>query len=279
VSTQRLYLIAGFLWALLLGPAVALAVAAASAGAAWLFIFGDDPWPPVAQWFILLSAIGGGLVAAAAALWSGYQLSRWKQSHRPATVVDERRRAIVLLVVPITLILVIAAKVWFDANSYRRALEIASQREAAFADLVGDSQAVVAISIKQTSGDTLQAIVRTAGEREGKHRLTWLVMPSSSDHVLLDGSRDLKLDRGNSEIPLAISMRNLAGRYREIVLGGQGGVLVDEPFRLTVVIEPILTRAEATNLPPGELRRLGTTDSPLRSEQTAFFPVHFTIAR
>jgi hypothetical protein len=278
VSTQRLYLIAGFLWALLLGPAVALAVAAASAGAAWLFIFGDDPWPPVAQWFILLPAIGGGLVAAAAALWSGYQLGRW-QSHRPATVMDERRRAIVLLVAPITLILVIAAKLWFDANSYQQALEIASQREAAFADLVGDSQAAVAISIEQTSADTLQAIVRAAGEREGKYHLTWQVMPSSSDHVLLDGSRDLKLDRGNSEIPLAISMRNLAGRYREIVLGGQGGVLVDEPFRLTVVIEPILTRAEATNLPPGELRRLGTTDSPLRSEQTAFFSVHFTIAR
>jgi hypothetical protein len=72
-------------------------------------------------------------------------------------------------------------------------------------------------------------------------------------------------------------MNDLQRQYQAVVLNGRGGVLVDEPFRLEVSFGPVLTRQESLNLPPGEQRRLESTASPLRTEGSVPFPVHFTI--
>ena len=40
--------LAALLWAFIAGLSIALVLFGISMGAAWLFIFGDDPWP---DWF------------------------------------------------------------------------------------------------------------------------------------------------------------------------------------------------------------------------------------
>ena len=52
----------------------------AAAGAAWIFLFGDDPWPAWSGPAIMLVAVGGGL------LWGlGIGMTVWRATGRMGT--------------------------------------------------------------------------------------------------------------------------------------------------------------------------------------------------
>ena len=91
----------------------------------------------------------------------------------------------------------------------------------------------------------------------------------------MTGDRMLKLRQGDDEVAIAFSTDELQRQYQSVVLGGRGGVLIDEDFHFDVVLYPL---HENLALPPGEQRRLETGDSPLRSRETASFHSRFTIA-
>lgn len=57
------------------GWAGLVTVGGGAAGIAWIFLFGDDPWPPWSQWLIMGVALVGMLAGAA-----GLGLAAWRAS-------------------------------------------------------------------------------------------------------------------------------------------------------------------------------------------------------
>jgi hypothetical protein len=105
---RHLYALMYALPALLAAVIAAALLLAASAGALWLFVFGDDPWPRFAETLLTATFVGSGLTLWAALLAAAYAVGKAEES-RPAL-----NRAHVWLSVALTAGLagLIAARVW-----------------------------------------------------------------------------------------------------------------------------------------------------------------------
>lgn len=273
--THRLYFLASIFWALLLGPLVAMAVVAFSAGLGWLYVFGDNSWPEASSKVIFLLGLASGLLVAAAVIWTGYKVGRQKIG--AANPAFERRRAIALLALPLFLAVLTGLYFWNEARNFREAMKIAVLREALFAELVSEIHKIVEVSIELDADEILRARVRTSGTREGEYQLSWKVSDTGFSRALLNGDESLSLRAGVNEANISFSLEQLRLQYRVTVLRGIGGALVDEPFRFEVVQKPVLTLREQAMLPPGERVRLSVGESPLKSARSTTFPVQFFI--
>jgi hypothetical protein len=276
MNVRGLYLAAGVLWAILLGPLAFVLVFAASAGVAWLYLFGDNPWPTSAEWLLLLPAIFASLLSVVAIIWLSDRRGRQRVSSAPAGSATEMRRAGTLAIIPFLAVVLIGAMLWLRARQYDDSVNAATAREGAFADLLGSNRKIISIDIANSTG-IVNGTVRLSGTREGPYRLTWRVVPSTSTASVLTQSATLQLARGQNDLPIAFSTDELQRQYRAIVLHGRGNALVDELFRLEVALDPVLSQREISQLPPGEQRRMETIGSALRSQGIAQFPVRFTI--
>ena len=83
INRRHVYVLLFAVPALLLSIIAAALMLAASAGALWLFVYGDDPWPNMAN--VLLGAI---FLLVAAALWLAllfvaYTVGRQQEGERP----------------------------------------------------------------------------------------------------------------------------------------------------------------------------------------------------
>lgn len=273
MTLRQLYLLAGILWALVLAPMVLLAIVGMGAGVAWLYLFGDEPWPEAAEQALIVLGLIGGLGTAVAAVWLGYHQGRDRHA---APTTREWQRAVALSAAPVVLALLVGAGLWLRARDYEQAMTVAVTREAAFADFVGANKKLAALTLADTQ-DTIRASARISGSRLGAYRLTWRVIPSSSRTAIVEGSRSLQLGAADEDVSLDFSTDELRSRYQDVVLGGRGGALIEEPFLLEIILNPVLTQDEILGLPPGERFRLEKADSPLRSRQSAEFPVRFLI--
>jgi hypothetical protein len=276
MNVRGLYLAAGVLWAILLGPLAFVLVFAASAGFAWLYLFGDNPWPASAEWLLLLPAIFAGVLTAAAVIWLSDGRGRQRAASAPAASASERRRAGTLALIPVVALVLIGAAFWLRARQYDDTVNAATAREAAFAELLGSKRKITSIDIANSTG-IVNGTVRLSGTREGPYRFSWRVVPSTSEAPVLTHEATLQLARGQNDLPIAFSIDELQRQYRVIVLHGRGNALVDELFRLEVALDPVLNQREISQLPPGEQRRMETGNSALRSQGTAQLPVRFTI--
>src|SRR5882672_4161184 len=97
LKLRRLYLIARVFWALLLGAAAALAVVGVGAGIAWLFLFGDEPWPAAVEWILPLLGLAAGLIVALAVVRLGSRYASGREAAAAADPARERRKAWALL--------------------------------------------------------------------------------------------------------------------------------------------------------------------------------------
>ena len=275
INLRRTYLIASLLWALVLGPAVALGVFAFGAGVSWLYLFGDDQWPRAVQWLLPFIASSAGLITAVGAVWFGYAHGR----RLPNSDVEysEPRNAILLVIAPIVILAVAALSIWARTSAYQEAMTIATAREARFLDLAASNQRIGSLRVEYDNDEDLRAIVELTGSREGVYRLAWRVSPSSLDYAVIADSRVLELDGGASREEIGFSLGELRSGYQMGILSGGTGVLVDEPFEFDASLEPVLSAEEIADLPPGEQRILGTEDSPLASFASASFSVSFLI--
>jgi hypothetical protein len=99
-----------------------------SAGVAWLFVFGDNPWPPVTESVLLLLGIAGAVLVAIAVIRTWYIWGKERDGSPSPNSKSERRRAMALLIAPASLMLFVVAALWLsDRNSPLR-----SQRAARF---------------------------------------------------------------------------------------------------------------------------------------------------
>ena len=279
MKLRHRYLIAGIAWASVMGPATAFLLFGFAAGASWLWLFGDDPWPEATQWALPLIGLIGGAVAAFICIFIAYNYGRAQESLPQANARTERRKVIVLTITPLALLVLFGINAGRESREYARDMEIAAQREAAFAALTGARHRIAAVTLDQSENDRFRATIRIKGKRAGEYRLHWQVVDSGLKTALAAGNDVIRLQPGESETEIAFTLDELARSYRAKVLHGRGGVLVEEPFRLHLLLTPLFTETECEALSPGERRRLDTSDSPLRSLKSIKFPVRFIIDR
>jgi hypothetical protein len=277
INLRRIYLVASLLWALILGPAVALGVFALGAGVAWLYLFGDDPWPHAVEWVLPLIALCAGSTTALAVLWFGYSQGRRLTASGAVVGFAEWRNAIMLVIAPVVLLAFVALLVWARTSAYQEAMTIATARESQFVDLAARNQRIDSLSVVYDGEEEFIAAVSISGSREGLYRLAWRVSPSSFDIAIMADSRELELQQEQSQTEISFSIAELRTQYQAQILNGGTGVLVDELFEFDAVLEPILSTEEISDLPPGEQRRLGSEGSPLTSSASSNFPVYFLI--
>lgn len=277
MKLRRQYLIVGIAWAVLLGPLMAFVLFGFAAGASWLWLFGDDPWPQATRWVLPLIGLVGGVLAALACIVVADSYGRRREALPPATLHGERRRVLLLIATPVVLAAFVGAKAWWEGREYSEAMALATQREAGFAALVGARHKIAGLTVDGSAEGTFRAKARLAGERQGDYRLSWRVVDTAFGAALAVGERIIRLQPGGRAVEIAFTLDELARSYKAKVLDGAGGVLVDESFQLEVWLVPVLSEGERQELPPVERYRLATGDTSLRAEMSTEFPVRFVL--
>jgi hypothetical protein len=87
----------------------------------------------------------------------------------------------------------------------------------------------------------------------------------------------MELRPGDREITLVLETPLVARRYRERVLAGRGGVLVENELPLLVALQPLLSPEELASLPGRERHNLEIGASTLRVELERGVPFRFTL--
>lgn len=273
------YLVVGALWALILGLCACLLLVGFSAGVSWLWIFGDDPWPEATRWVLPLIGVIGGILVALTCMVVAKSYGRKREALPRTTSRGDQRKVFALLITPLVLLLLVGLYGWTKSREYAEAVKAAAQREAVFAAIVGARHRVAGIAVDQGADHRFRAEVQLAGDREGDYRLSWRVVGTSFGAEVAAGDRQVWLQPGERRIGISFTLDELARSYRVRVLNSRGGVLVEEPFRLDVTLDPVLSETERGELPLGEQRRLDTGESPLRSQKSTRFPVRFIVRR
>lgn len=256
-----------------MGLAVSLETAAFLFGVGWLFVFGDDPWPAAAGPAILATAIAAGLVPAFLLGWLGRRLGIAFESEGRQRLRARRRGWTVLALAVVAVIVGVSAAM---AGSLRDRAERADRR-AAEHQLVELSERVHRIN--PTASRVEASFLRLAieGDREGAYTLEWTIRESVYDTELDAGARRLELPGESVVERVPIDVAAMREVYRATVLGGQGGVLVEEDFEARFRLLPLLRPEEAGRLPDTALQGLRLGQSDLISEATVPVPVRFEI--
>jgi hypothetical protein len=271
-----LYALVGAVWGLLAGLALAFELAGLMAGVSWLFLFGDDPWPETAGWYILAGplAVGAGALVACTAF--GFAYGRRQETAAPRAV---RRKGGRLLALGLGLWLALGFGAAIYQSREREARIDSTDREAAFEELRAASRTVGAVEPMPEEDGTIWVRIETEGARDGGYLLTWRLEEPTYRIDLLAGEREVRLSAGEPAVELALDLREIGHRYRaEVLHGSQARVLVDATLRLHLALEPRLDAGERARLPQRELGNLDRGFSQLRVETRAEIPVALDLA-
>lgn len=274
MRVRTLYMLAGASCGFVLGAFAALAAVSYGLGLSWLFLFGDDPWPENSGRVIL----GGGIAVFAAVflLLIGLGYRRGERLEARGAGADDVRRGAWLIAGSFALALVAVGAVALKARAEQRAILVRAAQDAAFAEL-HQRRHEITDWLSERREEAVDVHLLLAGSRGGRYRLSWVLSDGLYGTELLRDSTDLDLRPGAREITLELESALVASRYRERVLAGKGGVLVDDELPLRVTLEPLLSPAEAERLPSRERQNLSIGASALRYEIEHGVPFRFTL--
>ncbi len=272
MTLRILYTLVGLVLGGLAGLAVAFQVFAVAAGASWLFLFGDSPWPASAERYLLGIPVAAGLATLCAGVGIGYAAGR--RSEASANPQRARRRGHGLLLAGLALwLLVLVLALWqHERESSMRAT--AAVEEAAYQQMLQARHVVTGVRGIDSGAGALRLTLGLDGRRTGAYRLTWRLDEPLYGVTLLSGERHLALGPAAAPVELAFEIATLAARYRETVLKGRDDrVLVDGTLRLELSLEPVLDDEERRALPSREIGNLERGLSDLRFETKVDVPV------
>ena len=277
LKTRTIWMLAGLAWGLLVGLAVSLQTAAFLFGVGWLFIFGDNPWPAAVGPVVLSMSIAAGLVPAFLLGWIGRRLGIAFESESRQRLRARRRGWTVLAVAVGGAVLGVSAVVGGSLSERaERADQGAALRQ--LASLTAAVHRIDAASVVVTGSDPdVWLRIPIDGERDGAYVFEWAIVETLYDTDLDRGTRHLELTAGPVVESIPIDVARLRDVYREAVLQGQSGVLVDEDFEVRLRLRPELRPKESARLPDIAVRNLSLGQSELISEATVPVPVRFEI--
>ena len=274
-----LYLWAGIVWGLLLGSLAAWGVMAVAAGASWLYLFGDEPWPDAVGWVIPLIGLTVFLVVLVVFAALGLRHGREASRVGPGEARGRRIQGIRLLALGLLLGLALTAAVGARIADQHDARVLLERQGAWFETLLSERQSLVSLGVARAARDmSYDMTVGTTGARGGTYRLDWSLHATSYGATLTEGSAELELEPGDNRVRLPIDAGRIVRRYHEVALNGRDvHVEVDESFRLEAALSPLLGADELARLPPHEAHNLPLGQSALIDAKSASFPARFRI--
>ena len=280
MTLTRLYALTGAVWGLFIGALVGYGAMAVAAGASWLYLFGDSPWPASVEWIILAS---GGFTFAAAfvgCLWAGLRHGRAAERAGAKVAQVQRRRGVQLLGLGLGLILLLAAGLGAQTYMQDRARQTAAEQTAWFRHEVEGRQWLVSVRVKPAeSGVAFDMSITIRGQHAGAHSASWRIRSSTYNAVLAEGKAELELTRGENRAALEVDAFDLIGKYHEVALdNADADVEVAESFRLEISLTPVLGDEDLARMPPHEAHSLSLGQSDLIETGSFAFPAHFRIS-
>lgn len=280
MSRKGLYLAVGFVWGAVIGLGVALAVAAVAAGVAWLYLFGDAPWPDWAGWAILGTGAVAGLIAFTVCMIVARIVANRHDEGRAAGDGERRGSGFAWIL----LLAGLAAAGGFAWYEYGRQGDAERTREKAataarhFPMLLSETHRVAGIAIDWPGGGRDgSAQVALDGLRSGDYRFAWRVRDGLYERPLLAGEEEMRLTAGARQIDIPLPAQRIVDGYRELLNRQDANIMVDEPFLFEAQLWPVLSEEEISRMPAHEVQNLTLGQSPLIHRSSAEFQVRFSL--
>jgi len=150
-------------------------------------------------------------------------------------------------------------------------------QETAFASFAAGQHTIDRIEFFGWNADAGSAGIVMRGNRAGDYHISWTVTESTHGQVLAEGREMVSLGPGRRTVVIPLARDGLIEAYREKLVKGAGGVIVDEAFRLAATLEPALSPDESAVLPPREIQNLAIGRSSLRSVAGIDLPMSFQL--
>ncbi len=274
MRVRTLYALAGASWGSVLGALAAVPAVFYALGFSWLFVFGDDPWPESSGQVILVAGTAVFLAVFALLFGIGYRRGRRLEASGAGTA--EIRRGAWLVAGSFALGLGLVGAVVLKAGADDRAASIRAEQNAAFRELLNRRHEITDW-LSDAREESVAVHLILWGSRGGRYRLSWVLSDGLYGKELLRDSTDLALRPGERDISFVLETPLVARRYRERVLQGRGGVLVENDLPLLVTLEPLLSPEEQARLPSSERHNLEIGVSTLRFEMERGVPFRFMV--
>jgi len=251
---------AGGLMGLVAGSFVAIFAVGGVAGFLWLYVFGDNPWPPWAGWILAGAAVAVVLVGVAAGVKFGERLK---------ASVAWALAAIVLLVAASA----ISVKVSRDL-----ALSARKQKEdATLATLTRNCHRMSAVRpVSRADKSGWDVAIGFGGPRTGPYRLRMALRRGG--RVILSRESQIDLRYGESEQNFPLELSEVIAAYEGRVFTKDArNLAIEEAVELECTLEPILTPEEVFVLSSSDVQNLRLGQSPLIDKKKAALRVEFVV--
>jgi len=279
MSVRNPFVLAGALWGLVLGVCAGAAASGTTVAFAWLFMFGDSPWPAWAETAVLGVGLAVAVAVFLAILWLGVRFARRARAAPDSEAALLRRQARIALVAGIVACLGgLAALGVAGIRDTRERAQLDDQR-AFYETLRADGQRITEVEATASPTDrSLRIVLVTDGRRGGHYRLNWSLVAPGYDAVLAKGVREDWLAPGGNRLDLAVDATEIIGAYHKAALGNdEVNVEVDETLRIELSLAPILADEDLAALPPEERQNLKRGLSDLGDHQVARVALRFAI--
>jgi len=275
MKLRYVYGLAAVVWGVLVAAAVFIQVFGLVAGVSWLYLFGDDPWPDSARWYLTAIPLAAGGVAFIASVVVGYLQGRmWETSRRADRA---RRRAYAMLFAGLGIWLAAGSAAGLHHDRQESARQASAAQEAAFLRLSEDGRTIVSVEPAAEDG-VYRVRVETAGTREGVYQLLWRLEDTLYRTALSEGDGQITLDEARPGFELTFDRRVIAESYHETILkSAAADILVEQDFALVLILEPVLRPEELAAIPAREVENLRRGFSHLRRQTRAQIPVRFRL--
>ena len=278
LSVRFLFIMAGVIWGLVLGPDIGLAVAKFVGGLNWPFIAGTREWPGWADWVIVTSSVVTGLAVFFAALITGRNVGDRFEYSQDMRLSSGGAIPWALIAVGVTVggITVLTIK----ERQHAVIVYVQDQKSAllhleAFAK---QTQRFRAVRVEWPGyGEEGRVSLSFRGKHQGNYLLSWEVWDSSNrKEPVMAGDIGAILKSGDQNTSLPLSPLALVNAWRKRA-GNVNKAKVDEDFTFRIRLIPEPTRAEWESLPRHEPGNLADGKSILIDEAMDSFPVYFEL--
>jgi hypothetical protein len=278
MSARSLFVIAGVIWGLVLGPDIGLIVAKFMGGLNWRVVTGTREWPEWADWVIVASGVVTGFAVFFTAFITGRNIGdRYEYSH------DRRLSsgtAIPWAVIAVGVTVGGMAALTINTREQAVVEYVQNQKNAldqleAFAKKI---QRFKSVRVEWPgNGEEGQVSLSFRGKHQGNYMLIWKIWDASNNtEPVMEGEIGAVLSPGEPNTSLQLSPQAIANAWRQRAGNvNNADVSGDFTFRARLIPEP--TRAEWALLPRQEPDNLADGNSILIDEAADTFPVNFKI--
>jgi hypothetical protein len=277
MRSRTLFGALGGLIGLAVGVAVSLGVVAVVAGILWIFVFGDNPWPPGASSALAAIPLILIIVLVIAGTLAGLSYARGLERLLP----QERKRKKWIAAISAVFVVALSATTLLLVLRQRSVQTSTTQvQEADFERMVKRAQRIVSISPAiQGEEEALDVKIVTTGEDEGRYHVR-LDLSRPGGARLLSREETWVLAPGRNEQTLVIAATEVIDAYRATAFSrGAVGLSLTEEESLAVTLQPLTEGEAAKVLSPSEAQNLRLGASKLTDSKTVPLKVSLIISK